>query len=66
MPQYLVAIHHPDSYNPSLEGEERVRDKQPVAWGRKGVVACRASVEARVFRNANRIETPPQEHREFK
>ena len=26
MPQYLVAIHHPDNYNPSLEGEEMVRD----------------------------------------
>ena len=111
MPQYLVAIHHPDDYNPSLEGEEMVRDidvlneemaaagarffagglrsarhakslrKQPggemlitdgpyletkehiggfwileaanmdeaVAWGRKAVVACRASVEVREF-----------------
>lgn len=26
MPQYLVAIHHPDNYNPSLDGEEMVRD----------------------------------------
>jgi hypothetical protein len=26
MPQYLVAIHHPDKYDPSLEGEELVRD----------------------------------------
>src|ERR1700730_6020075 len=26
MPQYLVAIHHPDNYDPSLEGEEMVRD----------------------------------------
>jgi hypothetical protein len=26
MPQYLVAIHHPDNYNPSLEGEEMARD----------------------------------------
>ena len=111
MPQYLVAIHHPDNYDPSLEGEEMVRDidvlngemeaagarffagglqsathakslrKQPggeviitdgpyletkehiggfwildaanmdeaVAWGRKAVAACRASVEVREF-----------------
>ena len=111
MPQYLVAIHHPDNYDPSPEGEEMVRDidvlneemaaagarffagglqsaphakslrKQPggkvvitdgpyletkehiggfwildaanmdeaVAWGRKAVVACRASVEVREF-----------------
>jgi len=111
MPQFLVAIHHPDNYDPSLEGEEMVRDidvlneemeaagarffagglqsarhakslrKQPggevvitdgpyteakehiggfwildaanmdeaVAWGRKAVVACRASVEVREF-----------------
>jgi hypothetical protein len=111
MPQYLVAIHHPDNYDPSLEGEEMVRDidllneemeaagarffagglqsaphakslrKRPggevvitdgpyletkehiggfwildaanmdeaVAWGRKAVVACRASVEVREF-----------------
>lgn len=26
MPQYLVAIHHPDNYDPSLEGEARYRD----------------------------------------
>ena len=26
MPQYLVAIHHSDNYDPSLEGEEMVRD----------------------------------------
>jgi hypothetical protein len=111
MPQYLVAIHHPDGYDGSQEGEAMVRDidvlneemeaagarffagglqsaprakslrKQPggkvvitdgpylettehiggfwilnaanmdeaVAWGRKAVVACRASVEVREF-----------------
>src|SRR5271155_5003581 len=26
MPQYLVAIHHPEGYDGSLEGEEMVRD----------------------------------------
>ena len=26
MPHYLVAIHHPDNYDPSLEGEAVVRD----------------------------------------
>ena len=26
MPQYLVAIHHPDNYDPSLEGEAMHRD----------------------------------------
>ena len=26
MPQYLVAIHHPDNYNPSLETKEMMRD----------------------------------------
>ena len=26
MPQYLVAIHLPDNYDPALEGEEVVRD----------------------------------------
>jgi hypothetical protein len=26
MSQYLVAIHLPDNYNPSLEGGEMVRD----------------------------------------
>src|SRR6476619_6193375 len=26
MPQYLVAIHHPDNYDPSLEGDAMVRD----------------------------------------
>jgi hypothetical protein len=111
MPHYLVAIHHPDGYDGSLEGEAMMRDidvlneemaaagarifaagltaaraakslrAQPggkvhvtdgpyletkehvggfwllkcanmdeaVAWGRKAVVACRASVEVREF-----------------
>lgn len=26
MPQYLVAIQHPDNYDPSLEGDEMIRD----------------------------------------
>lgn len=26
MPQYLVAIQLPDNYDPSLEGEEMIRD----------------------------------------
>jgi hypothetical protein len=26
MPQYLVAIHHPDNYDPSIEGEAMYRD----------------------------------------
>lgn len=26
MPQYLVAIHHPENYDPSLEGEAMMRD----------------------------------------
>lgn len=111
MSQYLVAIHLPDNYDPSLEDEAMVRDidvlneemdaagarffagglesapkakslrRQPngevvitdgpyvetkehiggfwileaadmdeaLAWGRKAVVACRASVEVRAF-----------------
>jgi hypothetical protein len=111
MPQFLVAIHHPDNYDPSTEDAAMMRDidvlneemvaagarffagglqsallakslrKQPsgdalltdgpyleakehiggfwildaanmneaVAWGRKAVAACRASVEVREF-----------------
>ncbi|WP_263383982.1 YciI family protein [Granulicella arctica] len=26
MPQYLIAIQHPENYNPSLEGEAMIRD----------------------------------------
>jgi hypothetical protein len=26
MPQFLVAIHHPDNFDPSTEGEETIRD----------------------------------------
>ncbi len=26
MPQFMVAIHHPDNYNPSAEGEAMMRD----------------------------------------
>ena len=109
--QFLVAIHHPDNYDPSLEGEEMMRDihllneemiargarvfaggmqaagkakslraqsngevgvtdgpyleakehvggfwileaadmEEALAWGRKAVAACRASVEVRQF-----------------
>jgi hypothetical protein len=111
MPQYLVAIHHPDKYDPSVEDEAMVRDidvlndemgaagarffagglqsvadakslrkqaggkvlitdgpyletkehiggfwildaasmDEAVVWGRKAVIACRASVEVREF-----------------
>jgi hypothetical protein len=111
MPQYMVAIHHPDGYDGSQESEEMIRDidvlndemeaagarffagglqsafrakslhkqsgggvavtdgpyletkehiggfwildaanmDEAVAWGRKAVVACRASVEVREF-----------------
>jgi hypothetical protein len=111
MPQYLVTIHHPHNYNPSLEGPEMMRDidalneemeaagakffagglrsatqakslrrrpggdmvltdgpyleakehiggfwilnaanmNEALEWGRKAVVACRASVEVREF-----------------
>ena len=115
MPQYLVAIHHPDGYDGSLEGEAMMRDidvlneemvaagarifagglspassarsvrAQPggkvlitdgpyletkehvggfwllkcanmdeaLAWGRKAVVACRATIEVRPFFPSN-------------
>lgn len=111
MPQYFVAIQHPEDYDPSLEGEEMIREigalnremdaagarffagglaapnqskslrkrsdgkvsvtdgpyleakehiggfwilecadmEQALVWGRKAVVACRASVEVRPF-----------------
>jgi hypothetical protein len=111
MPQYLVAIHHPDNYDASLEDETMMRDidalneemeaagarffagglqaaprakslrrqsggkmlitdgpyletkehiggfwilnasnmDEALAWGRKALVACRASVEVREF-----------------
>lgn len=64
MTQYLVAIHHPDDYVPSLEDEAMHRDidtlneemvleaanlDDALAWGRKAVVACRAPVEVRPF-----------------
>jgi hypothetical protein len=111
MPQYLVAIHHPDNYDPSVEDDAMARDidvlndemeaadvriyagglqsapqakslrkrageevvvtdgpyletkehmggfwildaatmDEAVAWGRKAVAACRASIEVREF-----------------
>jgi hypothetical protein len=117
MPQYLVAIHHPDNYDPSLEDEAMMRDidvlneemqaagarffagglqsaphakslrkqsggkvsitdgpyletkehigglwilnaanmDEALAWGRKALMACRASVEVREF-----LEMPPE------
>jgi hypothetical protein len=116
MPQYLVAIHHPDNYDPSPEDEAMMRDidvlneemqaagarffagglqaaprakslrkqsggkvsitdgpyletkehigglwilnaanmDEALAWGRKALMACRASVEVREF-----LEMPP-------
>lgn len=43
MPQYLVAIHHPDNYDPSAEGEAMVRDisslnKEMIAAGVRAFV----------------------------
>ena len=44
MPQFLVAIHHPDNYDPSIEGEAMQRDisslnKEMVAAGVRLYVA---------------------------
>ena len=44
MPQYLVAIHHPDNYDPSAEGEAMRRDisslnKEMIAAGVRTFVA---------------------------
>jgi hypothetical protein len=43
MAQYLVAIHHPDNYDPSAEGEDMVRDisslnKEMIAAGVRSFV----------------------------
>ncbi|MGH8674901.1 MAG: YciI family protein [Burkholderiales bacterium] len=56
MPQYLVAIHHPDDYDPSLEGESMHRDisalnKEMIAAGVR-IFACGLSsaTHAKVLR----------------
>jgi hypothetical protein len=36
MPQYLVAIQHPENYDPSLEGEAMIRGGNPQAEGSVG------------------------------
>ena len=43
MPKYLVAIHHPDNYDPSTEGEAMIRDisslnKEMIAAGVRAFV----------------------------
>jgi len=56
MPQYLVAIHHPDDYDPAKEGEAMVRDiialnKEMVAAGvRVFVGGLTAASDARSLR----------------
>ena len=56
MPQYLVAIHHPDGYDGSLEGEAMMRDihalnKEMVAAGvRVFVGGLTAASDARSLR----------------
>ena len=56
MTQYLVAIHHPDNYDPSKEGEAMVRDiialnKEMVAAGvRVFVGGLTAASDARSLR----------------
>jgi hypothetical protein len=56
MPQYLVAIHHPDGYDGSLEGEAMMRDihalnREMVAAGvRVFVGGLTAASEARSLR----------------
>jgi hypothetical protein len=58
MTQYLVAIYHPDDYDPSTEDEAMSRDidalnkalvEEALEWGRKAAVACRTPVEVRPF-----------------
>jgi hypothetical protein len=62
MPHYLVAIYHPDNYNPSTEGEAIIRDidvlnkemeaadmDEALTCARKTVIASRAPVEVRAF-----------------
>ena len=64
MTQYLVAIYHPDDYDPSAEDEamscdidalndEMVAAVMHLRGGRKAAVACRAPVEVRPFGRTN-------------
>ena len=71
MPKYLVAIHHPDNYNPPLVGEEMVRDidvlNEQMEAGRDVRTQSRPRLSRigrgpRVPRNVNRIETSTLEH----
>jgi hypothetical protein len=50
MTQYLIAIHHPDDYDPAVaEDEAMSRDIDAVNDEMKAAVACRAPVEVRPF-----------------
>jgi hypothetical protein len=62
MPHYLVAIYHPDNYDPSTEGEAIIRDidvlnqemeaadmDEALTSARKAVIACRVPFEVRAF-----------------
>ncbi|HEX4006038.1 MAG TPA: YciI family protein [Acidobacteriaceae bacterium] len=59
MPQFLVAIHHPDDYQPSLENEAMIRDivalnKQMVAAGVRAFVGGLSSAS-----NAKSLRADP-------
>jgi len=59
MPQYLVAIHHPDNYDPSTESEAMVRDIDVL---NEEMVAAGARVFAGGLQSARRAKSLRKRH----
>jgi hypothetical protein len=64
MPQYLVALHHPENYDPSLEGEAMIRDigalnEEMAAAGSAGLGTQSRHRLPRSCRGASVPQNPP-------
>lgn len=72
MPQYLVAIHHPDNYDPSREGDAMIRDidvlnQEMMAAGARifagGLTAASSAKSLRAQPNGKVLVTDQGAHR---
>jgi hypothetical protein len=65
MPQYLVAIYHPDNYNPSLESEAMIEEihalnREMIAAGaRKLALGLTSAKNAKALRKQSNVKDKP-------
>ena len=61
MPRYLIAIQHPENYDPSLEGEAMIRDISALKQEMHAAGAGFFADGLKPTRHAKRCESKPME-----